>query len=271
MTDTNRIPSTAQAVAATVAVGHRLGLPVAQPEIVAEGYSVRVRLTPAPVVSRVVTAGRILRGDPGPWLRREIDVARYLTGHAAAVVAPWDEPGPFLADGLEVSLWTWVAEQPGAVPAPTFAAMLFDLHAVLGTFPTALPTLVGPLTDIGSALTMTDDPVLHAAAAELLPRAHGWPRRPLHGDAHTGNILRTAHGLLWTDFEDVCVGPVEWDLASVTVTDEAVAAYPGPVDADRLRDCRDLRRLQTLAGVLTDDVQDGQLYGSLVDALQSRR
>jgi hypothetical protein len=76
---------------------------------------------------------------------------------------------------------------------------------------------------------------------------------------------------MWTDFEDVCAGPIEWDLASVTVTDEAVAAYPRPVDARRLADCRDLRRLQILAGVLTDDVQDPGLYGGLVAALRRRR
>ena len=268
------IPSAADAVAATVALGRRLGLPVAQPQIIAEGYSVRVRLSPAPVVSRVVTAGRILRGDPlpcrPPWLRREVGVARYLAAQAAAVVAPWEQPGPFLVDGLEVSLWTWVDQQPGTVSARDFAAMLFELHAGLSAYPGALPTLVGPLTDIHSALTRSDDPVLHAAAATLLPLASSWPRRPRHGDAHTGNILLTAGEPLWTDFEDVCVGPLEWDLASSTVTDEAVAAYPGAIDPDRLRDCRDLRRLQTLAGVLTDDVQDGRLYGKLVSALRGR-
>jgi hypothetical protein len=28
----------------------------------------------------------------------------------------------------------------------------------------------------------------------------------------------TPDGPLWTDFEDVCVGPVEWDMASMTIT-----------------------------------------------------
>ena len=58
-----RIPSVDEAVAATVAVGLRLGLPVDRPEVVATGYSVRVRLSPAPVISRVVTAGRRDRND----------------------------------------------------------------------------------------------------------------------------------------------------------------------------------------------------------------
>jgi hypothetical protein len=29
------------------------------------------------------------------------------------------------------------------------------------------------------------------------------------------NIIPTAEGVLWSDFEDSCLGPLEWDLASV--------------------------------------------------------
>jgi aminoglycoside phosphotransferase (APT) family kinase protein len=141
---------------------------------------------------------------------------------------------------------------------------------VLERYDRALPTLVGPITDVTAALAISEDPVLHDAAADLLPVALTWPRRPLHGDAHTGNVLLTPEGPRWTDLEDVCVGPVEWDLASTTVTQDAVEAYPGPVDRARLADCRDLRRLQILAGVLTDDVQDPRLYDGLVEALRRR-
>jgi Ser/Thr protein kinase RdoA (MazF antagonist) len=55
------------------------------------------------------------------------------------------------------------------------------------------------------------------------------PTRPLHGDAHAGNVLRTPNGPLWTDFEDTCSGPVEWDLACLAAGAgprvEALAAY----------------------------------------------
>jgi thiamine kinase-like enzyme len=37
----------------------------------------------------------------------------------------------------------------------------------------------------------------------------------LHGDAHRGNLMSTTRGLLWTDWEDTFLGPVEWDLASI--------------------------------------------------------
>ena len=49
------------------------------------------------------------------------------------------------------------------------------------------------------------------------------------------NLLRTDDGLLWNDLEDVCVGPVHWDVAGLML--DAVArdgsgvflrAYGGP-------------------------------------------
>lgn len=262
------VPSAAEAVEATLVCARRLGLPFDDPQVVAEGYSVRVRLCPAPVISRVVTAGEILRGDPRPWLQREIDVVRHLHARGAPVVPAWDEPGPFVANGLHVSLWTWVEQLSGAVSSAEFGTLIRDLHKALDTFDRPLPPLVGPLTDVRSALTRSDAPVLHAAAAALIPLALSWPRRPLHGDAHTGNVLLTAGGPRWIDFEDACSGPLEWDLASRSLSDDAAAAYGNAVDRGRLEDCRDLRRLQILAGVLTDDVQDASLYDELVGHLQ---
>jgi len=257
-------------VAASVTCARSLGLPADDPEVIAEGYSVRVRLHPASVVTRVVTVGRLLRGDPMPWLEREVAVAQYLAAAGAPVVPPWSDPGPYVANGLEVSLWQWAEHEPGEVASAVFGALLGELHAALAAYGGHLPPLVGPLTDISSALTVSGDAVLHSAAGELVPLALSWPRRPLHGDAHPGNVLLTPDGPRWIDFEDLCVGPVEWDLASMMVTDDAVAAYPGEVDRARLAGCRDLRRLQVLAGVLTDDVQDASLYDGLVNALRHR-
>jgi Phosphotransferase enzyme family len=262
------IPTTARAVAASVEVGRRLGLPVHDPVVVADGYSVRVRLGPA--LTRVFTRGRVLRGDALPWLEREVAVGRWLAAAGAPVVPPWPDAGPHLAGGLEVTVWTWADGVAGAVGQAAFGTLLGELHAVLSRYEGHLPTLSGPLTDVTAALARSDDPVLHGAAAVLLPLAATWPGRPLHGDAHTGNVLLTPAGPRWTDLEDACLGPAEWDLASATLTDEAVAAYPGPVDRERLADCRDLRRLQILAAVLTDDVQDPRLHGEITAALRSR-
>ena len=39
------------------------------------------------------------------------------------------------------------------------------------------------------------------------------PLQPVHGDAWLGNVLRTPGGPVWTDFELLCLGPRELDLA----------------------------------------------------------
>ncbi|MDP9164694.1 MAG: aminoglycoside phosphotransferase family protein [Actinomycetota bacterium] len=265
-----RIPTTQEAVAASVSCARSLGLAAGDPVVVAEGYSVRVHLRPAPVLTRVVTAGCVLRGDPRPWQEREIAVAQFLARSGVPAVVPWSEPGPHLVNGLWVSLWQWTDHQPGAIGQADFGQLLDQLHEALLGYRGQLPPLVGPLTDVNTALTISSDPLLHEAAGLLVPLALSWPQRPLHGDAHTGNVLISTVGPVWADLEDVCVGPVEWDLASTTVTEEAVTAYPGPVDDDRLEDCRALRRLQILAGVLTDDVADPSLYEETVSALQGR-
>lgn len=264
------IPTTADAVAASVAVAARRGLPTHNPVVVAEGYSVRVRLDPAPVLTRVVTVGRVLRGDPRPWMEREIAVSRYLAAAGAQVVPPWQEAGPFEAHGLDVSLWTWLEPEPQPVSAPVYGGLLKHLHDVLDDYDADLPLLIGPLTDIASGLQASDDAVLHEAAARLVPLALTWPRRPLHGDAHTGNVLTTTAGPRWMDFEDVCVGPVEWDLASRTLTPDFIRAYPGEIDLSRLEDCRDLRDLQVLAAILTDDIQGSSLYDDVTARLRRR-
>ena len=46
-------------------------------------------------------------------------------------------------------------------------------------------------------------------------RRHVWQAVPLHGDAHLGNVLMTDGGAVWADLEATCIGPVEWDVASL--------------------------------------------------------
>jgi aminoglycoside phosphotransferase (APT) family kinase protein len=47
-------------------------------------------------------------------------------------------------------------------------------------------------------------------ALELLA---GAPQRMVHGDSHPGNVLWTADGPLWGDWEDAHLAPLEWDPA----------------------------------------------------------
>jgi Ser/Thr protein kinase RdoA (MazF antagonist) len=44
------------------------------------------------------------------------------------------------------------------------------------------------------------------------------PVQALHGDASVGNLLRTAGGFLWNDFEDTLRGPVHWDISGYLIS-----------------------------------------------------
>jgi Ser/Thr protein kinase RdoA (MazF antagonist) len=75
------------------------------------------------------------------------------------------------------------------------------------------------------------------------------PEQPIHGDAHKKNVLKTNRGLIWTDFEDACSGPAEWDVACFVRTSgedrrTALKAYGADVDLARLEPFSEARDLQ---------------------------
>jgi thiamine kinase-like enzyme len=92
---------------------------------------------------------------------------------------------------------------------------------------------------------------MHAALRDIRSAvdAASLPPIPLHGDATLSNLLRTPAGLLWTDFEDTCAGPVEWDLACLAASagddaPEALEAYGRPPHDEALEPFLEMRRLQ---------------------------
>lgn len=263
-----RDESSKRAVAAAAALARAHGLRVEEPTVLHDLFSVMVHLRPAPVVARVPTWISRLRTPLTDWLAREIAVTTFLAGQGAPVVAPSRElpPGPHAHDGFTISFWTYVQPDPDQTPtAADCAAMLVDLHAVLRSYPGELPMLASAAFDIprwlgtldldsaaaGGVLRDGDVGQLHAAAERLGPfleflEAPDAAVQPLHGDAHPGNLIATRDGLVWIDFEEVCRGPVEWDLATIGDADAvalAVAAHYRP-DPEVLARCTELRALQ---------------------------
>jgi thiamine kinase-like enzyme len=94
------------------------------------------------------------------------------------VVAPAPDAGPYLVDGVWLSLWEHVEVVDDEPSAAVVGGALRDLHDALAGYP-------GPLG------------------------------RPLHGDASLSNLLTTTRGVRWNDFEDVCLGNPAWDAAGL--------------------------------------------------------
>jgi hypothetical protein len=233
--------ATGPAMRAAVAVAAANGLACEHPELVADGSNVLVHLTPAPVLARVATTTGAVRPDGGrAALERDVALAGWLAGRGAAVVPPSDElpPGPHEHGGLWMTFWTHVrVEADGPPAAAEVGAALRELHDAMRDYDGDLPRLntlaevPGVLDRLSAsgAIAREDEQRLRAALADAAPRLVG-DDRPLHGDGHRNNLLRSPDGLLWTDFEDTCSGPLAWDLACVSWRDPeygaaALAAY----------------------------------------------
>lgn len=220
------------------ALARDLGLGRVEPRPIGHASNLVVHLEPAPVVARVMTATRVLHEDVPGWLARVVDVASFLAGRDAPVAPPTDlvAPGPHEHEGEWVTLWRWVDDAPGPPPRPAeTAASLRELHAALADYPGDLPSF----TETAVALDrLPEVGHLRAELGRVRPLiATAGPVQPLHGDPGPSNTLREDGRLLWNDLEDVCVGPVAWDLASALgegPARTALAAYGEEVDPEEL-------------------------------------
>ncbi|MEG3880937.1 hypothetical protein QT972_26590 [Microcoleus sp. herbarium7] len=252
---------TARAVAAAVSVASTYGIRVNDPHVLADAYSVRVHLKPAPIVARIATLTPIVRSPIESWLARELSVAEFLAAKGAPVVPPSDllPPVPHHFDGLAMTFWRYFEPVSDALPAPaTVGRMQAELHAVLRDYPGDLPPLpalsdiprgIDRLNQLGNMLPESDLTLLQTTYDRLLAQLSNpvglW--QPLHGDAHALNLIPTAKGLLWNDFEDTCTGSIAWDL--INLDGEGIAAYPNAPDLATLEPYRQMRKLHAIVWV----------------------
>lgn len=270
--------------AAATAIAERHGLRFGEPTILRDRGNLLVYLAPAPVVARVATLTGTRRvGDD--WLRREVSIAGFLARAGAPVVAPSAEldPGPHTHDGISLSFWEYIEELDAPLNAAEAGHGLCACHELLAGYEGELE----PLETLAEAERWLEEmategridaekaATLRHDAAEVRRRieALGLPMQAVHGDAHLDNVINTAAGPLWNDWEDACLAPRALDLgcleaaASVWGDDPkpvatALAAY-GEIDAEILPVFVAARRFQgTMWSVLLDSPVESQAgYG----------
>jgi hypothetical protein len=254
-------PDAARALAAARAVAVAHSVACEDAVVLAAGSNVMVHLRPAPVVARVMTGTAALHGDVERWLAGEVAVGTFL-GERGLAVAPSAvlAPGPHRHDGLWMTFWAYIEHDASAAPprADELGRALRELHAALAGFRGALE----PLSDVRDwldrlAAEVPDGDQWRADLRALSPTvfASDLPAQAIHGDASLSNLLRTGDGLLWNDLEDVCFGPVHWDVAGLVAAardrglgEACVAdflrAY-GDLDLEQLDDFLAAHRLYT--------------------------
>jgi Ser/Thr protein kinase RdoA (MazF antagonist) len=225
---------------AAINVAVQLGLKVDEPLLIQETNHTVVWLRPFPILAKVGT-----RRDSAEALIREHHVASALALRGAPIARPVPGTGAMRDSetGLVVTLWSRLdhdsnAKADGAMVGQSlvrFHAALAECDVALPTFRDGLERTRTALFDdlLMAALAPADRTFLRAAFTGLMSRldAYSFPEQRLHGEPHAGNYLLTPLGLRWIDFEDACIGPVEWDLAFLPA--DGVAMFTD-VDLDLL-------------------------------------
>jgi hypothetical protein len=252
---------TARAVAAAAAAGRGLGLHVEEPRVLYDVFSVIVHLAPAPVIVRVPTvlppSYSTAPESQTAQQRSELAVAGWLAdrGHPVVPPSPLVPREPVRREGFSMTFWQFVEQVPDAEPDMIGRIeQTAQLHAALreyndpelgfwAPFGTYIPEGLAALEHLPHLLDAADlqraqrewaviAPVLTSPAAfeSAFP---GIDIQPIHGDAPYANMIATADGELWSDFELVTMGAVESDLAMVGP--DGVAAYDAAAKALDLR------------------------------------
>lgn len=209
------------ALDAAVAVARKAGLEVREPRLLRDLTNVLVHLAPESVVARVPMTFTRLRGRD--WIERELELTAFLAGAGAEIAGPARSvsSGPYEQDGFLVTLWEYIEHDPERpLDARSAGRALHEVHELLAAADVQgldhfarlgeIETLVALLPLSAEERTLFGEALV--AARETVDRL-GVPLQPIHGDAHQGNILRSPSGPLWSDFENLCVGPRELDLA----------------------------------------------------------
>jgi Ser/Thr protein kinase RdoA (MazF antagonist) len=238
-----------RAVAAAMSIASAVGLAVDDAVVLNDSNRLAVRLTPCDIVARVTPmthhAGHHASAE------REVELVKRLA-QAGSPVAALDarvEPRVFVHDGFKVSMWTYFeAVESRTLPPAGYAQALERLHAGLRQIDFTLPHVMDRVAavqqdvasrDVTPGLADTDRALLASTLRDLKQSIvnRRMPAQLLHGEPHPGNVLNTKNGLLFMDFENTALGPVEYDLAWMP---KAVSDRYRDADQDLVGECRGL-------------------------------
>lgn len=249
-------------IAAAKALSHRLGLGASEPVLVKAANHTTLRLAPLGMVARIKSSLPVEEAMAAA--ERELRVGRHLAARSAPVVEPLEHglAGPHVVGECVATLWPHIDHEPLREDGDVLGAAqaLARIHEALRDYPGELPPYTESLDRCWAVLDVpSDSPALLDDDRRFLQQRYRSLREPLqaalsaevplHGDIHIGNVMVTAKGPIWADFEAACRGPIERDVAGLPPA--ARALFP-QADPQLTAICAELRSVCVAAWCWAD-------------------
>jgi Ser/Thr protein kinase RdoA (MazF antagonist) len=222
------------ALASAMKVARHVDLDGAGARVLHDANNTLVLLSAAGVVAKVSTSSLEGRGESA--LRRELSVGRHLVARNAPIVPPLGNgrAGPHEVNGLVLTLWHYCPSEPAPQDsAVELGRALRAFHGAFADFPKPLPRLRKKILRAAALfadpaetpkLTASERRLVASVYEKRLEQSALEGQSSLHGEPHADNVLWTREGPLFIDFEAVCAGPLEWDVAYLP--EEARSEFP---------------------------------------------
>jgi hypothetical protein len=220
---TGAIPDDVRAI--VVELGERCSLAVDGAVLLHQHSNAIVHLPEAGVVARIATNPDALERVQG-----SVRVTRWLAARGFPCTPPADELAePLRVQGRVVSLWRYIGATGRRVSGAELGRILRELHD-LSTPADPPDRLLDPLRSVDAAARDSSGSLDESDRDWLLARIgqlrEAWsaiepviPIGLIHGDAHPGNLIPTEGGAaVLGDWDQVAIGPREWDLTQVHYT-----------------------------------------------------
>ena len=266
---------------------HEVGLEADGASLLRFGENAIYGLEQQPVVVRIARSAAKM-----PRAGRELCVARGLAAADIPAARVYEDVGqPLLVNGFPVTFWE-LLDGVGPRPQPKDLADVLRLFHDLDGIECELPSF-RPLADVEPRVETSapaeDRAFLRARCRELEKRFQeiefALPKGPIHGDAHTGNLMCDHGAVCLLDFEMVGYGPREWDLIPTAIGHERFgmpeAGYGAFVDSygfdvrewpgyGVLRDIRELTMTTWLMQNIGESPQIAEEYQLRVTSLREK-
>ncbi|MGW3984410.1 phosphotransferase enzyme family protein [Streptomyces mirabilis] len=238
--------TSAEATRVMAAACRAAGLDDREAELIRLGENALFRLGSVPVIVRIARSVEYLAAA-----RKEVAVSRWLAreGFPAARVVE-DLEQPLVVDGHPVTFWHLIVEEGRPATYRELGGVLRDLHVLALPDGLELPRYSAfGLSDLrlerAAGISEDDLEFLRKRGQELKDRLaelrFGSRLGPVHGDAHTDNLMVDRSGVVYLiDLENFCVDHPEWDLEVAAheyhrlgwVTEEQYADFVGAYGRD---------------------------------------